>query len=160
MSTAPAIGTPRVPSIIPLVNRLVRRLLDVGLPFGPNVLLTVRGRMSGRPWTFPVAILEVGERRFVQSPFGEVNWVRNLRASGEAVITKGRRREEVVAIELAPEAASPILQAAFAPYMASRFGRFFVGRLFPLRAESMPEDYLAEARRHTMFELRAKLAEG
>ena len=91
MTDIPAPGTSRVPSIVPILNPLIRRLLGAGLPFGPNVLLTVRGRRSGEPRTFPVAILELDGRRYVQSPFGEVNWVRNLRAAGEAVVTRGRR---------------------------------------------------------------------
>ena len=94
MTDIPAPGTSRVPSIVPILNPLIRRLLGAGLPFGPNVLLTVRGRRSGEPRTFPVAILELDGRRYVQSPFGEVNWVRNLRVAGEAVVTRGRERKK------------------------------------------------------------------
>ena len=36
------------------------------------------------------------------APYGEVDWVRNLRAAGEATITSGRRAEEVTATELDP----------------------------------------------------------
>jgi deazaflavin-dependent oxidoreductase (nitroreductase family) len=76
------------------------------------VLLTVRGRTSGRPRTFPVAILELDGRRFIQTPFGEVNWVRNLRVAGEAVVTRGQHREEVTTVEVAPDPGGPILRGA------------------------------------------------
>ena len=70
MSNTRVLGPARAPSLIPVLNPLIRRLIGAGLPFGPNVLLTVRGRTSGMPRTFPVAIVELDGRRFVQSPFG------------------------------------------------------------------------------------------
>jgi len=156
MSTSRTFAAPRIPSIVPLLNPLVRRLLGVGMPMGPNVLLTVRGRQSGLPRTVPVAILEHRGRRFVQSPFGETHWTRNLRAAGEAVISRGRTIEPVDAVELAPEIAGPILADAFAPYLASRFGAAFLGRFYRLRAGSTVEEFVGEARIHPVFELRAR----
>ena len=154
MSDAHAVGSSHVPSLIPILNPLMKRLMGAGLPFGPNVLLTVRGRASGVPRTFPVAIIELDGRRFVQSPFGEVNWVRNLRASGEAVVTKSRKQEQVRAIEVAPEVGGPILRDALARYLNSRLLAPVLGRLFKFRRDSTLEDYIAEARMHPMFELR------
>ena len=134
MTDIPAPATSRVPSIVPILNPLIRRLLGAGLPFGPNVLLTVRGRRTGEPRTFPVAILELDGRRYVQSPFGEVNWVRNLRVAGEAVVTRGRERETVSAVEVPPDAGGPILRDALAPFFRSRLLAPVAGRLFHLRA--------------------------
>jgi deazaflavin-dependent oxidoreductase (nitroreductase family) len=158
MSSIQAIGTSRVPSLIPILNPIIRRLIGAGLPFGPNVLLTVQGRTSGLPRTFPVAILELGGRRYVQSPFGEVNWVRNLRADGSATISRGGQHEAVVAAELAPESAGPLLLEALAPYLRTRLGSILIGRFFHLGPDSTIEDYVAEARRHPMFELRTLTA--
>jgi hypothetical protein len=101
-----------------------------------------------------VAILELGGRRYVQSPFGEVNWVRNLRADGHAMLTRGRRREAVRATELSPESAGPVLRDALAPQLRSRIPAAVLGRYFDFHADSTLEDYVAEARRHPMFELR------
>lgn len=154
MSSAQTFAGNRVPSVVHLLGPIVKRLLGIGMPFGPNVLLTVRGRTSGRPRTFPVAILDHEGRRFVQSPWGEVNWVRNLRATPEATVSKGRATEVVLATELAPEQAGPILRAALSPYLKSRMTRAVLGKFFDLRADSSLEDYIAEARRHPMFELR------
>ena len=47
-----------------------------------------------------MAIIEVSGRRWVWAPWGDVNWVRNLRAAGGATITVRRRTEEVTATEL------------------------------------------------------------
>jgi deazaflavin-dependent oxidoreductase (nitroreductase family) len=153
MSNSHALRTAGVPALIPILNPLIRRLVGAGLPFGPNVLLTVRGRTSGLPHTFPVAIIKLDGRRYVQSPFGEVNWVRNLRVAGEAIVSKGRHREEVRAIEVSPEAGGPILRDALAPYLESRLLAAVLGRFFHFRADSTLEDYVAEARLHPMFEL-------
>src|SRR5215813_6058119 len=81
-------------------NRIVRPLLAAGVPMGPDVLLTVRGRKSGLPRTTPVTLCEYAGRRGLISPFGETDWARNLRAAGEATISRGRWQEAVAAVEL------------------------------------------------------------
>ncbi len=75
----------QVPSFVSVFSPLALRLIRRGVPLGPNALLTVRGRKSGLMRTNPVAVLARGGRRWVIGTFGEVNWVRNLRAAGEAV---------------------------------------------------------------------------
>jgi deazaflavin-dependent oxidoreductase (nitroreductase family) len=90
----------RPPRYMPLFNMLARPLLKAGVPLGPNALLTVAGRTSGLPRTTPVAIIQVDGRRWIWAPWGEVHWVRNLRAAGRATITVRGRREDVRATEL------------------------------------------------------------
>ncbi len=90
----------RPPRWMPLFNALARPMLAAGMPMGFNGLITIRGRTSGLPRTTPVAIIEVSGRRWVWAPWGEVDWVRNLRAAGRATITVRRRTEEVRATEL------------------------------------------------------------
>jgi deazaflavin-dependent oxidoreductase (nitroreductase family) len=92
----------RVPRFVPFFNKFARRMLKAGTPMGPNVLVTIRGRTSGLPRTTPLAIVEHSGRRWIWAPYGEVDWVRNLRAAGEATITSGRRSQEVTATELDP----------------------------------------------------------
>src|SRR5262245_65472529 len=88
-------------------NRIARPLLAAGVPTGPDVRLTGRGRKTGLPRTTPVTLCEYAGRRGLISPFGETDWARNLRAAGEASISFRRRTEEVTAVELAePEAAA------------------------------------------------------
>jgi len=94
------IRSARLPWFVPLVNPIARRLLAAGLPMGPNVLVTIRGRKSGLPRTTPLTVIEFVGRRWLLAPYGDVNWVRNLRAAGRATITVRRRNEEVTAAEL------------------------------------------------------------
>jgi len=94
---------------------------------GPDVLLTIRGRKSGLPRTTPVTIAENSGRRGVISPFGEFNWVHNLRAAGRATITVGRRKEEVTAVELGPTEAAEFVRDVLAPHARrTRLGSWFV----------------------------------
>jgi deazaflavin-dependent oxidoreductase (nitroreductase family) len=73
-------------------------------------LLTVRGRKSGQPRTVALAIIQRNGKRYVGSLFGIVDWVRNLQAAGEAVLTRGRRAETVTARELPQGEAALVLR--------------------------------------------------
>ena len=96
--------TARAPRWVTMLSPITKPLIAAGLPLGFNGLITIRGRTSGRPRTTPLAIIEHGGRRWVWSPWGDVHWVRNLRAAGRATITVRGRDEEVLAAELdAPE---------------------------------------------------------
>ena len=90
------------PPIVTVFNPVTRFLLRAGVPLGFNGLITIRGRTSGLPRTTPVAIIEFSGRRWVWCPWGDVNWVRNLRAAGGATITVRGKKEEIRATELDP----------------------------------------------------------
>jgi deazaflavin-dependent oxidoreductase (nitroreductase family) len=111
----------RTPWLIRLLNPLMCWQLVTGLPMGPNALLTVRGRGTGRPRSSPVAFLDFGEKGFLQAASNKVNWVRNVRASGEAVIRRGRTSKTFEVTELPPETAGRVLQCRareWAPFIA------------------------------------------
>src|SRR4051794_34272229 len=92
----------RAPRYVSLFNPFSRTLLRAGVPLGPNALITVRGRTNGLPRSTPLAIIAVAGRRWIWSPWGDVQWVRNLRAAGEATLTVRGRKEKVRATELDP----------------------------------------------------------
>jgi len=119
-----------VPRVVPLFNRVAKPLVAAGVPMGPNGMLTVRGRTSGELRSTPLAIIEVDGRRWIWSPWGDVHWVRNLRAAGQATITVRRRAEDVTAVELDPAERVAFFRDTFAPVARSiPFGARFV-RLF------------------------------
>ena len=72
---------------------IAKVLLAAGVPLGFNGLITIRGRKSGLLRTTPVAIIEVSGRRWVWAPWGDVQWVRNLRAAGAADVGGGLAAE-------------------------------------------------------------------
>jgi deazaflavin-dependent oxidoreductase (nitroreductase family) len=100
---------------VPFFNPIARRWLSAGLPMGFNALLTVRGRKTGRPRTTPITIIQTSGRRWVMAPFGEADWVRNLRAARRATITVRRHSEDVTAIELTPTEAVTFFRDVLAP---------------------------------------------
>ncbi|HET7419016.1 MAG TPA: nitroreductase family deazaflavin-dependent oxidoreductase [Candidatus Dormibacteraeota bacterium] len=117
----------RLPRWVPYFNLVSKPLLALGVPMGPDVLLTVRGRKSGVPRTTPVTICEFGGRRGFISPFGETNWVRNLRAAGTATVHWGRKREPIRAVELSQDEAVRFLREVVCPIAATnKFGDWFV----------------------------------
>ena len=141
----------RAPRFVGFFNPLARRLLGAGIPLGPNALITIRGRKSGIDRSNPVALVEIGGRRWVIGTFGETNWVRNLRAAGEAAVIVGRRREEVRADELSPSEATAFFRDVLAPYVRRiPFGRVMLGSV--LGAKDILEDPRAAAERRPVFQ--------
>ena len=142
----------RVPSIVPALNPLMRVLLRMGVPMGPNANLTIRGRKSGVMRTSPVAVLEWEGRRWVVGTFGDTNWVRNLRAAGEAVLSTGRKREAVRAVELSRDQAADFFDGVMRAYIgSSAIKRSLLGIL---GASDTIEDPSRSAERRPVFELR------
>jgi deazaflavin-dependent oxidoreductase (nitroreductase family) len=123
---------------------------------GPNGLITVRGRTSGEPRTTPVAFVDIDGRTWVQSPFGDVNWVRNLRAAGEATITVGKRSEEVRAVELSTAEKVGFYRDVLGPYVRRMRGGRFLARF--LGMSEILNDPIAAADAHPVFELRRETA--
>jgi deazaflavin-dependent oxidoreductase (nitroreductase family) len=143
----------RIPWFVPFVNPIARHLLAAGIPMGPNVLITVRGRKSGLPRTTPLTIVEVSGRRWLMSPYGEVNWVRNLRVAGRATITVRRRTEEVTAVELGPTEAVEFYHDVLGPRVQrTRVGAWIVRHLDKVDVDH-PEE-AAEGR--PVFELHSR----
>ena len=92
--------TAAAPRHVLIFGAILKFLLVHGVPLGPNRLVTIRGRKSGLPRTTPLAVIATGGRRWVWAPWGEVQWVRNLRAAGRATIRTRRGTEDVRATEL------------------------------------------------------------
>jgi deazaflavin-dependent oxidoreductase (nitroreductase family) len=146
--------TYRITFGVRMSNAIVTGLLRAGVKLrapnkaGEMTLLTVRGRKSGELRTVPVVVSEHDGQRWLVSPFGNVNWARNLRAAGEAIVTRGRRSETVSVVELSAAEAAPILKRtlATAPGMIRSY--------FEVTAASPLEEIEREAPRHPVFLLR------
>jgi deazaflavin-dependent oxidoreductase (nitroreductase family) len=132
---------------------IVKRLLRAGVPMGPMTLLTVRGRTTGQPRTTPVDLFEHDGRRWLVAAHGEGNWTRNLRAAGEGILTRGRRRQAITAVELSPEAAGPVLKEVLGPRLASAMRGFILRRTLDVAPDASLVDFISVARHHPVFEL-------
>ena len=138
----------QVPTFVRAANVMTTTLLRAGFKlvgFGtPMYLFTVRGRKSGQPRTTPLAVVEQDGKRYLLAPYGVVDWVRNLRAAGVAILTRGRRAEEIRATELPSDEAALVLKT----FIASGNP---IGRNFGVTVESSPEDFERTAIKHPVF---------
>ncbi len=142
-----------VPTFVRIANVMTSTLLRTGVKLmgpgkSPMYLITVRGRKSGLPRSTPIATIERDGQRYILTPYGVVDWVRNLRAAGTANLTRGRRTDEVRAIEVPPEEASHILKDFIETGNP-------IARFFGLPAGSPQEDFDKLAATHPVFLLQS-----
>jgi len=125
-------------------NGLVRMLLRLGLGPSRTYLLTVTGRRSGAPRSTPVTLVEEGGRRWLVSPYGEAAWVRNLRATGRATLSRRGHTVEIAVREVGADEAAPVLKMYVVRVPITR-------PYFDVRPDSDLAAFRAEAPRHPVF---------
>jgi deazaflavin-dependent oxidoreductase (nitroreductase family) len=119
-------------------------LLRLGSGPKGTFLLTVPGRRSGAPRSTPVTLVEEGGRRWLVAPYGEVAWVRNVRAAGKATLSRGGHTDEVALREVGADEAAPVLKLYVTRVPITR-------PYFDVRPESGLDAFRAEAPRHPVF---------
>jgi deazaflavin-dependent oxidoreductase (nitroreductase family) len=125
-------------------NTLVSVLLRLGLGPARTYLLTVVGRRSGTPRTTPVTLVEEGGKRWLVAPYGEVAWVRNLRAAGKGTLSRGGRTNPITVREIGDDEAAPVLKMYVTRVPITR-------PYFDVTPESDLGAFRAEAPRHPVF---------
>jgi len=103
----------------------------------------------GKLYTTPVSLVEKDSGKWLVSPYGEVNWVKNARTSGEVIITSAGNNELFSIKELKPQESAPILKA----YLNQED---FVRPYFEVQPDSPLEVFKAVAAKHPVFLLEAK----
>ncbi len=129
-------------------NRLVAGATRLGISVAGSRLLEVRGRKSGEWRRTPVNLLVFEGERFLVSPRGNSQWVRNMRAAGGGRLLAGRRVEEFTAVEV-PESERPPLLRAYLKRWKWEVGAFFDG----VGPESTDAELLRVAPDHPAFKL-------
>ena len=129
-------------------NRAVRGLTRLGISVAGSRELRVVGRKSGEVRSNVVNVLEVDGQQYLVAPRGTTQWVRNLRASGEGRLRKGRRMEEFTATELPDEEKLPLLRA-YLKRWAWEVGAFFQG----VGPDAPDEDLRRIAPLHPIFRI-------
>ncbi len=90
-------------------NRMVMALNRMGLALGTQHILSIPGRKTGQLRSTPVSVLTVGGKRYIVTGI-ETNWVKNARAAGWGLLSRGRKRERVALVEVPVEQRAPILR--------------------------------------------------
>ena len=133
-----------------VANRLVVGLTRSGVGVWGSRVLEVPGRTSGRLQRIPVNLLAHGGAEYLVSARGNGQWVRNVRAAGGRLdLLIGRRREHLVAVELADADKADVLRAYLRRWKAE-VGVFFDG----VTADSTDKELRAVAPDHPVFVLR------
>jgi deazaflavin-dependent oxidoreductase (nitroreductase family) len=131
-------------------NRIFGFLVGLGLGFSYNYLLQVRGRKSGKIYSTPIDLLELGGKRFLVAPRGYTQWVRNAEAAGEVTLKKGSKREKFGLRALSDQEKPAILKAYLDQF------RREVQRYFPVAAGSPMEAFGELVQSYPAFELVAR----
>lgn len=137
MTTSPRTVTPGRSAAV--FNRAVGWLARHGVSLYGSRLLAVRGRKSGEWRTVPVNPLSLDGERYLLSPRGTTQWVRNLRAAGgDGELRIGRRTERFTADEVSDDDKPAVLRAYLRRW-AWEVGVFFDGV-----SAASPEETLRE----------------
>ncbi len=121
----------------------------VGMGIGPSYcyLLQVRGRKSGKLYSTPVNVMEIGGKRLLVAPRGRTQWVRNAEASGQITLKRGSYNQSFRLREIGSPDKLPLLKEYLDRYHSA------VQRYFTVRAGSPAEAFAEVAERYPVFEL-------
>jgi deazaflavin-dependent oxidoreductase (nitroreductase family) len=144
-STLPEFRAPT--SVERAFNQVFGFLVGLGLGFSQNYLLQVRGRKSGKIYSTPIDLLELGGKRFLVAPRGRTQWVRNAEAAGEVTLKKGKTRLKF-RLRTIPDADKPEILKAY----LDSFKRE-VQTYFPVAAGSPLEAFGPLVQSYPVFEL-------
>jgi deazaflavin-dependent oxidoreductase (nitroreductase family) len=129
-------------------NRQMVLFSKLGISVNGARTLAVTGRKSGQWRTTPVNLLVHDGHRYLVSPRGETQWVRNLRAAGTGELRLGRRTESFRGRELGDDEKVPVLRAYLRKWWFET-GIFFGGT----GPRSTDDKIRAIAARHPAFEV-------
>jgi len=129
-----------------LINRIFRAMTRLGLGASYRQILTVAGRRTGRLYSTPVDVMEVGGHRWLVAGYGPVSWVRNARAAGEVTLSRGTETERFRIAEASPAEAVPVLRKYLAEVRVVR-------PYFDAAPDAPDEALAAEVSRHPVFRL-------
>jgi hypothetical protein len=93
-------------------NKVFIQMSRLGMSFGGEspVVLTVRGRKSGRGRSTPVTPMTVDGKQYVVAGLPRAHRVGHLRAPPHATVARGRHAQQVRMVELSAADARPILR--------------------------------------------------
>ena len=128
-SSSPRYVVPTTPMgrrLARLSNGIVASLTRHGISLKGSRVLSVRGRKSGEWRSTPVNPLTYEDHRYLVSPRGQTQWVRNMRVARGGRLQVGRRVEAFTATEL-PDAQKPPLLREYLRRWKFEVGMFFEG---------------------------------
>ena len=95
---------------VKMINRMMVQMLRWNIAPKQTYLLSVRGRKTGKLYSLPVSLVEKEGKRYLVSPYGESNWVKNARAAGEVSLQRSGKKEKLKIIEIGPKESAAVLK--------------------------------------------------
>ena len=128
-------------------NAWVKLWVRLGLPPAKYQLMTVRGRRSGRSHTIPVSLVVHDGDLWLVCPYGEREWVKNLRQVGQVRLQRGLSARELNAHEEHnPHVSAAVLWTYYR-------GEPITRKFFRAGVDSSLAEFAAEATLHPVFRL-------
>lgn len=134
----------RLSPIRKAVNWLIRAGLRFGIGEKNTRMLRVAGRKSGKPMSTPVTLVIEDANEWLVAPYGERQWVKNLRAAGAAELSRGRRKQPIAVREVSPEEAVPVMRAYVRRVGVTR-------NYWEVGPDARDDEFLAIASKHPVF---------
>lgn len=126
------------------VNKLTMWLARRG--WAKQVVLTTTGRTSGEPRSIPVSPLDIKGSAYIVAPYGEVDWVKNVRADNRVRLRHGRQDRAVTLAEVPPGRRGELLHRYWKQERVTR-------PYFDVPPDPKPADFAAEAEDHPIFKI-------
>jgi deazaflavin-dependent oxidoreductase (nitroreductase family) len=136
-------------------NGVVILLNRLDLPIGPMHLLTVPGRRSGLPRTTPVAPVVIDGVRYIIQAYPNSDWVKNARASGSGLLTRGRWTQPVDLVEV-PESQRSVILREFPSQNPMGVGAFIRNGLV---SDNSPDSFAAAAQQCPVFRVQPDITQ-
>lgn len=127
-------------------NRIFGSLAGFGLAPSFIYLLEVRGRKSGKTYSTAVNVMDFQGKRFLVSPRGFTQWVRNAEAAGGVTLKRGARRKFQLR-RLADSEKPEVLREYLSRYRSA------VQKFFPIPPDANIEAFANIAQEYPAFEL-------
>ena len=127
-------------------NAVFTAMTRMGWGAGYRWMLSVPGRTTGVMRSTPVDVMDVDGHRWLVAPYGETNWVRNVRAHPRINLSRGSQSETLVAIPAVGDEVLPVVRqyVRSVPVTSAYWG---------VTAESSDAEIRADVVSHPVFRL-------
>jgi deazaflavin-dependent oxidoreductase (nitroreductase family) len=138
--------TYRLTPITRVANGIFSVMTRRGRGANYRYILTVEGRKTGVARSTPVDVMEVDGQRWLVAPYGEVNWVKNARTSGQVELSRGGISSSWKAEEVRGLQAVPAIRCYIASVPVT-------AHYWEVEADSPDEAISAASEQHPVFRL-------
>lgn len=128
-----------------IVNRLTQAMARRGM--GASWVLSTKGRISGTRRDFVITPVTYDGVRYLVAPYGEVSWVKNVRANPHVTLTRGDVKLRATAEEISGEEAGHALGKYYAENLR------YVGKFMDIPGDHTITDFVAVVYRYPVFRI-------